>query len=175
MFQFNFSLSWEDYYAFGKHCSRHDPATKQARLRSRIAYPILCLVIAALCPFVSPGSAIMSAAFIALALLWLLTYDARADRRIKKSMQKQTFDEGPITYCFEEKAFTRTSKSQTLTNTYADIARVDVGEQAVYLCESSPRSFMLPNRAFADEEEKGRFVSFVRGKINEGKEEREEA
>ena len=175
MFEFQFELNREDYYAYNQYHTHHAPASKRMMRRSRLILPLYCLA-AAVYFAVAYSALVWCVVFLALGLLWLFCHDALTDWRIKRNINRYEKDgklneEGPYTYCFEEDSFISTTKTSTIKSTYGDFERVDVGEQAVYLYVAAVKAHIFPNRVFADEEEKESFVGFVRGKISEGKEE----
>ena len=181
MLEFHFELSKEDYYEFNKHHTYHTPVNKRLMLRSRIMYPLIYLIGAILFVFVfqdidSRLRFTLTVYFTALALLRLIFFNKLVDRRIKKAIARSAqdgrlFDDGPRTYRFEASTFTCTTKNQIMNSAYSELERVDVGKQAVYLYEGALKSHIFPNYVFAGEEEKNLFVSFIREKISESKEE----
>ncbi|MCL2811652.1 MAG: YcxB family protein [Clostridia bacterium] len=85
----------------------------------------------------------------------------------KHEQMGRLFDGGFYTYRFEENSYACATKSQNTQCTYANLLRVDVGKQALYLYESSLKALILPNRIFASNEEKERFAAFIQWKISE--------
>jgi len=180
MLEFHFELSKEDYYEYNKHHVYYAPANKRVMFRSRYMYPLIFVAFAALFAFGFPdidpvfrGSlAIYSALF---AVFRFVFFDALTDRRIKKMIARaaqdgKLYNEGPRSYCFEEKSFICTTETQTLKSAYSDLARVDIGKHAIYVYDGALKAHIFPNPVFADEEEKNRFVSFLQGKIDDGNE-----
>jgi len=83
MFEFQFELCNEDYYAFCKHHTYHTAVNKQGLRRSRYMIP-LAYFAAAIVFGVIWQSAWTSVFCVAFGLLWLVFHDMLIDWRIKE-------------------------------------------------------------------------------------------
>ena|GEM_PF-2480605 len=175
MFTFEFELNGEDSFSLFLHNTYHVPANKKSLLRRRLTTPLIWLAFAIVyaIAFTDLFGCVF---FIILALLWLATFDAlmvwRTKRNIKKLEQAGNLHEkGSRAYCFEDDSFVYKTKTRMQKCSYAEIQRIDIGKQAIYLYTGvyggAIEVFTFPNRIFTNEEEKKRFVAFMQGKISE--------
>ncbi|MCL1963917.1 MAG: YcxB family protein [Firmicutes bacterium] len=187
MFEFQFEPTMEDYCAFSKHHLYHSPAKKKYRIRMRFIWPLVFGSMATVFIFLAMSShaAVDSvdrilfagyAAVCAVAGISFLFFHKQINfwviqRSIKKNEKYgKLYTAEPRTYQFRENLFFYKSKNETAEVTYANLERIDMGEEAVYVYMGVNQALVLPNRIFADEEEKRRFAAFIQGKINEAKE-----
>ena len=174
MFEFHFEVSREDFFEYNKHHAYHTPKRKRSMLRQRIMYPLLYIGLGGYYAVNASRLTLFSVIMVTIALLWFLFFDRLIDWKIKRRLKRiekegKLYSPGFRTYHFEENSFQITAKNATSESDYADFEQVETGEKAVYIYVGAKIAHVLPNRVFANDEEKQRFVAFIREKIDESK------
>ena len=174
MFEFHFEISGEDFFEYQKHHAYHTPKRKRSMLRQRIMYPLIYTGLGVYYTVNASRLTLLTVIMVTIALLWFLFFDRLVDWRIKrrlKRMEKEgkLYSPGFRTHRFEENSFIITAENAASESDYADFEQVETGEKAVYIYVGAKIALVLPNRVFADDGEKQRFVAFIRQKIGEAK------
>ncbi len=170
MFEFSFTLDEKDYLEFSLHNQYHLPVNNMQVQLTRFVPPLLFMALAFLLASAS-GDSVYYYVYAVLSLAWILLYKKYVNwnirykiRQIKKAGKLPFSREAVVFRCLEDCLIEETATTETKTG-YAHIERVLEGDAAVYLYVSALSSFIIPNRAFADDGEKKRLVDFVRSKI----------
>ncbi|MCL2811650.1 MAG: YcxB family protein, partial [Clostridia bacterium] len=137
----------------------------------RIIFPVFFFTVGLL-SFALFGDSAFGVIMLSLGILYLIFFDTFTNGRIKQDVDRhkqvgKAFGDSLLTYRFGENSYTSITKSHTGESTYENLLRVDVGKQAIYIYEGSLQMLVLPNRIFANDEEKERFVAFIQWKISE--------
>ncbi len=169
MFDFRFELTRSDYAAFQKSYLLRSPHGKKLMRHLRIALLLLVLGQVYLYALGDPLSPAMWIPSVLIAVaVFFLPHITQLDTKYGHFLPMQKgkfFEQGTITFHFDENSYTYTSPNAEGTTKYTAILRVDAGPDAVYLYQAVNQALIIPDRAFADDAEKQQFVAFIQRKI----------
>ena len=173
MFKFNVTLGDEDILAYTKYRLYKHPAYKKRLMRQLIQMIIPC-AFCLLCVFITDRAGLWSSfVVLGIAIIIVLATQRRTTiMKLRKALKKES-KTGDLRYAphlelaFEEDFFKRTTPASETTAKYSVLQGVDISEKAVYVYERVNTVVIIPFAAFADDDEKARFVAFIEGKIAE--------
>ncbi len=172
MFKFFISLDDEDYLEFNQYHFLHSGTGKRALGTYRLIIPILCLVLALLVFVITSDLAffaIVSALLTVYSVIWILFSRKLILRAQRKSLGKLKQD-GKLPYqkestlIFEADVILEITEETENRTRYSMVEKVAGTETALYIYTSSLQAFILPLAAFSGEEEKQRFLRFLKAK-----------
>ena len=177
-YSFTFTIALEDYVQFNKFHIRNAPYAKSRQLKTRIALAVLFFAISLLMALRRrPAEVInvLSIIFALYALIVLIFYNRISDFAIKRSLKKAAKKAGKmgrlhydkeITNEFLDDCFRETTADSEATVKYSMIERVAADKNAIYLYTNMQAAHIVPNRVFADEQERGEFLRFIQSRVN---------
>lgn len=169
--QFTYTLNERDYLDFNLFHLYKTPANKKRLLLSRILAPVAFMMIAFLLSELLNAPALCYGVFGLLSLVWLIFFRKIMNAQLKASIKHikksgKLLYQNEVTMLFEEDFFIENSEDTTSKIKYSLIERVGAGEAALYLYTGAITSYIIPNRAFQNQNERDELVSFLKTKIS---------
>lgn len=172
MFEFNVTLSDDDYLLFNKYHLLNSPIGKKGLMSIRFFIPFICFMfVIILCIAGSDFGLILieSILMTIISIIWI----GFSKKVFLKSMNNRILKmkrEGRLPYSNQaifkfdnEKIQEITPDSESVIK-YSLVEKIAVTENAIYIYISSVQAYILPVTVFTDEMEKVKFLEFIKMK-----------
>ena len=171
MYEFQVSLTEEDYVDFNIHHAFYAPQSKQTMRVGRWILPVMLLLLF----LVATNSAsfeekLVPGAFLAIILLcWVVFFKKIMMRSIKKRIQKMKAV-GKLPYSettcvqFHEDYIIDISEDLEVKAAYTKIERIAIAPTATYVYCSVMQAFILPDKMFSDTADRLSLLRFLEEK-----------
>lgn len=177
MFEFNYSITEEDYVRFNEHHALTSEAGKKGLLAYRCVIPIISLCFIFVIWAISKDwtLVIIETVFLGiLSLVWLLLSKKSYLRSLRRNI-KIIKKNGKLPYStestlsFGDTTFTDSSKSISTTYDYSAIEAVWVTPTDIYIYTSSIQAVLMPFTIFSSVDEINSFIGFLSTKVDPSK------
>ncbi|KZR58940.1 YcxB family protein [Pseudobacillus badius] len=160
----SYELTKEDYLAFNLYYIKNSAAITKSLFAQRFFPPIAFLVL----PFIFTGITGeflvgLSVVFMLTAVAWMMFYPRYFYWHVKNGVNKALNEGknenliGEHTFTLHEDGFIEKNKVEERKVSWSGIEKVAENEEYYFLFFSSMSAYILPKRAFADEEAKRQF------------------
>lgn len=173
MFEFDYTITENDYWNFNRYHALHSPAGKMTLLVLSLIIPVLLLMQLVVDVLKGYGEYIIGVAIIyavfsgiwALLLRPIMLIGVRLNTMLLKKCGKLPYD-SQINLRFDEDFIFKKSPFTEIKMSYAKLERIAVGKKGVYLYHTVMSAFLIPNSVFTNAAQRRDFLQFIHQKTN---------
>lgn len=165
----DYDLTREDYLAYSIHHMEHSKSIKRSLFIQRYLLSLIFFVF----PFIMANAtevplAFWLAAYTIIYILWVIYYPRYFVRSTKKRITKMINEGknenlfGAYSIALTEDGVEQTSKTGESSVTWGGIERIDETKDHIFIYLSSVSAYVIPIRAFDNEEQKKEFMRILR-------------
>ncbi|MDR0917613.1 MAG: YcxB family protein [Oscillospiraceae bacterium] len=172
-YKFSVALTDDDYLAYNKfHMTTH-PAGKRLLTKMRIAIPIVFLVVFAVIGIVQKDTIpprLLGILWVVASVYGIVSAKRLTMRATKKNLKRMKekgvnlYSKASTITCDDE-YITEVTPETEVKKKLSTLKQIYVAQTAVYIYMEESRAFLIPLRAFPDEQTRVEFTKFIQQKI----------
>jgi MFS superfamily sulfate permease-like transporter len=167
MFEFQVTLTDEDYLQFNVYHMLNGPDGKRSLLFTRLVVPMICFLTVLTSAYSDPELAVIEAVILTIiSVLWVIFSKKILAKSMKDNVNRMRKN-GKLPYSaasiikFDDACVHEITPDTETKTRYSAIEKIYDTEKAVYLFYSSLQAYILPANTFSNEAEKMRLMSFL--------------
>ena len=177
-YEYSFVLTEQDYLDFNDYNINSNPVFKKRMLFARVFIiwvTFFCslwflIQAAASDNDLRIGFIVAAVAFLILGIIWFFSAHKINRGGVKKQIRKllktgKLYININITVCADDEELTECTPESETKYKYSIVERIGVGKSGVYIYIGAVQAVVLPNRVFADENEKKELIKFLTEKM----------
>ena len=173
MFQYQCSLTDDDFIVFNLYTLRNNPSYKRSLLLCRLILPAAFLLILLLNLLShKEGLPIQAGIYVIVSAIWIFAvkplFDHITVRNLKSQLKRSRSMYTPeYSVSFQEDYLLEISPQQETKVFYDKLERIAVHMGAVYIYPTSLSAFILPSAVFETEADRERLLAFLSERRND--------
>lgn len=166
--EINYELTKEDFIQFNMYHYKNSKVMKKSLIFMRYFLPIFFIVAAIVTFVLRQEIAISSIIFVIVGCLWFVLFPGIMNKSIYKKVD-QFFSEGKNlsllgkhSIVINEESIIEKSETSEVKHSWATVEKVAESETHIIIYVSAVSAYMIPIKAFNNDEEKSKFIDLVR-------------
>jgi hypothetical protein len=165
----DFDLTKEDYIAFSVHHMKNSPTIKKSLFIQRYILSLIFIAFAFIMANITEVPLkFWILAYIAIYIVWVIYYPkyfmSSTVKRIRKMINegKNNGIFGPYSLTLTEDGIEESNQSGESRVTWGSIEKMEESEEHIFIYTSVINAYVVPVRAFADDEQRKEFTRLIR-------------